>query len=233
MSIHISEEKNDSIHLKGIQAKNDAEIRGLEKPLQHYNFFYNIIGQPNSGKTSLWVNLITTKNKYYYKKFDKIYIFSSSLHTITKRIDLPKDRFFNGLDWNEFESLLNQMKQTEDRILFIFDDVIASIKKNVRPFLNLVYNRRHIGGGCSIILISQVLNKIPLEIRKVASGVFFFNNRNRRELDSLHEDYISYSKEDFDKILKVCFDTKHSFLFIDTTTDSLYHNFNKLNIDFS
>lgn len=228
--MQITETVNTGILLKGVQAKNDCEIKGLEAPLQSYNFFYGIIGGPGSGKTSLWLNLITTKGKYYYKKFDKIFIFSSSIHTITKKIDLEPERFYNGLDWTDFSLLLETIKESEDRVLLIFDDVISSIQKNIKPFLNLVYNRRHIGGGCSLMLVSQVFNKIPLEVRKVMSGVFLFTTRNKRELDSFFEDYISYSRDDFSLILKKCFDTKHSFIYIDTTTDTIFHNFNKLTI---
>jgi hypothetical protein len=228
---NITESINKDITLKKIKMNTDDKILGLEAPLQSFNFMYLFCGKPMSGKTSLMLNLITTKNKYYYQKFDRIEIFSPSLHTIDKGLDLDESRFHDTVDAEILEKILKENDKAKEKILFVFDDVIASISKIREVFIKMVYNRRHLGGGISIILVSQVYNKIPLEIRKACSGIFMFSTTNKREIQSLYDDFISMPKPMFDKILRFVFKSPHDFLYIDTNTDDYYNKFNLLKFD--
>ena len=172
--------------------------------------------------------LINKKSKHtFYKKFDRVYIFSNSLHTISTKIKLPDDRMFNGID--DIENVVNELKQNDFKTLIILDDVISDIKSN-DFFKSLIYNRRHIGGGISIILMTQVYNKLQLDLRKAASHLVMFNSTNKKELISIFEDFVNTKKETFLDVCNYVFDKKHNFLFLDVNNKLFYKNFNLLSI---
>ena len=225
MDIH--EIKNNTYKIEPIHMKNDSLIKGVLPPIPSaYNFYMIICGGPGSGKTCFFLNLINKKSKHtLYKKFDKIYIFSNSLHTIGEKIHLPEDRLQNGI--GNLEAVIEEIKQLDDRVLFVFDDVISSIKDNA-VFMELLFNRRHIGGGVSIVILTQVWNKLPLALRKVATEVVLFNTSNKKEFTSIFDDFVNIKRESFDAIIKYTFDKKHSFLFLDTINKLFYKNFNLL-----
>lgn len=62
------------------------------------HFLMMLIGKPGSGKTTLMQKLINSK-KFYYKKFDKIYIISPSFQKLSINVpDQNKTAQFD-LDW--------------------------------------------------------------------------------------------------------------------------------------
>lgn len=226
----IKEIENPKYKITGYQMKNDAVIAGLDPPLNTYNFFTIVNGGPGSGKTNLLLNLLTKKGKFYNKKFDRIYIFSPSLKTVTREINLPKDRIYETFDLEAIQDIIEieNAEEEPNKILIIFDDMVANLKKNLKPMLQLIYNRRHIGGGVSIIITSQVYNKIPQELRKVATLLVCFKTTNKHEVESIYEDFISIPKNDFDEVLRYSWKNKHDFVIIDANTSDIYKEFNKL-----
>ena len=230
--MQIKEIKNSKIEVEAMRMANDAVIPKVEEPLpDNYGFFMMIIGTPGSGKSTLWLNLITKKSKHtYYKKFDKIIIMSNSLKTITTKINLPEDRFYEGID--ELEELVESLKGTDDKVLLIIDDCVTDLK-SPDYLLKLIYNRRHIAKSISIMITTQVYNKIASGIRKAATDLVLFSTTNKKELDSVYQDFINIPKPDFDKVCRYCFKTKHDFLVYRTAMNEYYHNFNKLELDFN
>ena len=140
--MNIEEIKNNKLKLQEIKMANDCKIKGVESPLpNNYNFFLLVVGAPGSGKSMLWINLISRKEKNtYYKKYDKIFIFSNSFKTITTKIHLPEDRIFNGIV--ELEMVVDSIKDSDDTILIIIDDCVADIK-NESYMLKLIFNRTY------------------------------------------------------------------------------------------
>lgn len=225
----ISEIKNPTYEIEPIKMKNDAFIPGVEPPLpQAFNFMMICCGSPGSGKSTFFLNLINKKSKNtYYKKFHKIFIFSNSLHTISQKIKLPEDRMFQGT--KELPDVIESVKESDDKVLIILDDVISEIKSD-EFFMKLLFNRRHIAGGISIILMTQVWNKLPLPLRKVASHLVLFNSTNKKELTSIYDDFVTLEREVYDQVVRYVFDKKHNFLFMDTANNLYYKNFNLLTI---
>lgn len=241
----ISEQQNPfGLKVEGMKMSTDDCGHKVAPPLQRSNFYYILSGGPRSGKTCLLLNLIKKKNCFYYRQFNKIYIFSNSFHTIKEKLSLPPDHILNGLDVDVLNRIITEEQDEyhkdidEDvppsKLLFIFDDVVSAIQKNMREMLKLCFNRRHIAGGASVILTTQKYNKVPLELRTCATGIFFFNTKNKQEIETLHKEFINLDKHIFQKVLEFVFDEPHNFLFLNLENNNdnmLFKNFNKIVIE--
>ena len=218
----------------------DEKDTTIPKPLpQMLNFFLLICGRPGSGKTSLILNLIAKRGKLYNKKFDRVYIFSPSLMTMKNNPfeDLPENQVYTDLTAGDLEGVLNDIKDTGEKILFILDDVVNDMRKNMEVqniVSKMLMNRRHLagaGGSTSFIITTQVYNKIPAPIRKTASHIIIYHTKNKKELDTIYDELIIIPIKDFYEILKYCFDKKHHFVYIDVNKsyDKMFHKcFNQL-----
>jgi len=234
----IEEIKNDNpkLEIEKIKMSADVENKKIVEPLPNYGFFMCMVAPPKSGKTNLIMNLINKKGKFYYKKFHRVYIWSPSINTIDEEINLAPEKIKQELDIDELSIILLDLKneaiKTKNKIktLFVFDDVISSIKKNVDEFKKMILNRRHYG-PISIILTSQKWNLIPLELRSNISHLVLFNPNNKKEIINLYEEIIHLDKDDFYKILNFVFDKKFNFMFIDIYNKKIYKNFNLLIIN--
>jgi DNA replication protein DnaC len=231
----IKEYENNKIKIHGIKVSNDEVDKSIQKPLMGSinpaNFFCPIIGGPGSGKTNLLQNLLL---KYYKGVFDEIHYFSGSLSTLNEKFlsKLHPDRIYHSLE--ELPDVIEELKDTEYKALIVIDDLVKDINnKEYKPVLTeMILNRRHIANGVSIMMISQKLNMIPLFLRAQASHIIYFNGRNKRENESLYNDYITdIDKDEFDEIIKYVFDEPYSFLYIDKANGKYYKRFNKLELE--
>jgi hypothetical protein len=137
---------------------------------------------------------------------------------------------FNGMD--KLEEILEEIKEDDGRTLIILDDVITDIKSSDDYMLKMIYNQRHMGGGVSIIITSQVYNKVPLAIRKCATELIIFNTTNKKEIESIYNDFVNIDLITFHKLIKYCFkDNIHDFMIIKTSDNTFYHNFNLLQFE--
>ncbi len=211
----------------------------IPKPLpQTLNFFMLIAGKPASGKTSLILNLIAKNNKCYNQKFDRIYVFSPSLTTIKDSPfdDLPENQKYKELTQEDLLLVQSEIENTGEKILFILDDVVNDMKvKGVQTELTkMLMNRRHLagsGGSTAFIITTQVYNKIPAPIRKVATQVVLYSTKNKTEIETIFQELILIPRDDFFSILRYCFDKPHNFIYIDVNKshDKMFHKcFNQL-----
>lgn len=217
----------------------------IPKPLpQILNFFMLVCGRPGSGKTSLILNLICKRGKMFNKKFDKVYVFSPSLLTMKDEPfgELPEEQVHTDLTLENFNRALDEINGTGEKILFILDDVVNDMKKNmaIQTLLSkALMNRRHLagaGGSVSFIITTQVYNKIPAPIRKTASHIILYHTRNKKEIETIYDELIVLPKDDFYEILKYCFDKRHNFIYIDINKsyDKMFHKcFNQLEFNSS
>ena len=88
-----------------------------------------------------------------------------------------------NLDYSVLESVLEDIKDSGEKILFIMDDVVNDMKKmEIQTTISkMLMNRRHLagsGGSTSFIITTQVYNKIPAPIRKTASHIIIYHTKN-------------------------------------------------------
>jgi len=216
----------------------------IPKPLpQKGGFAMLVVGKPGMGKTTLILSLICKKGKAFNRKFDKVYLWSPSL--ITMKDDpfelIPEDQKFEDATFENISDVLAEIKDSSDKVLFVFDDVIADIRGKGKGMVeNLIqkifFNRRHLagaGGSVSIIATSQSYNKIDPKLRKTASHIVFYKNLHKKETESLFDEVILLPKKEYVDTLRFVFNKKHDFLYIDTSQDPdkmLHKNFNQLQI---
>ena len=212
----------------GTPVSNDEKM-DVKSPLPNWGSFSGlIVGQPGSGKTSLLLSLL---KKYYKKRFDRIYLFSGSANTLPDNFldRLNPERIYNNLD--NFEEVIDDIKGSDDKTLIIIDDLVKEIEEKKKPLMSALWNRRHQGGGVSYFVVSQKLNAIPLCLRVAFDAIMFFNITNKKEINSLFDDYITqYDRKEFDDIIKYIVNKKesHPFIFIDKKNGEIYNKFNKL-----
>lgn len=216
----------------------------IPKPLpQQGGFAWLIVGKPRTGKTNLLLNLITKSYKNLNRKFDRVYLWSPSISTIESDPFelLPDDQKYEKLTLDNLQSVLSDIRDSGDKTLFVFDDVIADMRgKGKAQLENLLhkvfFNRRHLsgsGGTVSILATSQTYNKIDPKLRRTASHLTFFENKNKKELETIFDEVILIPKKEFYDVLRYVYDRPFQFLYIDTTLPDdrmMFKNFNQLEV---
>lgn len=221
------------------------------KPLPAKSFAFLIVGQPGSGKSTLWNSLLLshpTKKKpntprFYYKYFDHIWLISPSLQTLPlNKLNLNDDRMFNQYTDELLEDILNEEKDGENlNNLILIDDSVRDLTRS-KILCRTILNRRHCTqnndeegkAGLSIMITSQKYNMIPLALRLNMSNIIVFRSENQRELKSIKEELMGdLTKEQQDELLKIAWKDAHDFLFIDNfkpKKERYYRNFDHIEI---
>jgi GTPase SAR1 family protein len=232
--MHITEQANNEIVLKGTSIANDGIIEGCTSSIPNYWGFQSLlVGGPGSGKTSLILNLL--KNKKCYKhKFDRIYLISGSKATLPEDFisRLDQSRVFDDL--TELQSIIDDVKEANsegEKSLLIFDDVVKELNaaENKPALTQLAFNRRHI--GASLMFVSQKLSMLPTFIRTSSDSIYYYNLSNKKENESLYENFISdLDKDEFKEIIKhiQSYKNRHDFLYLNKVRGEYYRNLNKL-----
>lgn len=232
----IENPNNKKLKITSIKYSSDEIDETIPPPLPSGVFFMMLCVKPKSGKTTFLINLIGKRGKFYNRKFDKVFVFSPSIFSGNLQ-DNPFDALPESQKHTDLENLtevISEIYATDEKILMIFDDIQADLKgETLNTFLDLVNNRRHYtSAGISIILTSQVYNQVPLKVRKGVSHIVFWSSKNKKEIKSLQEEYLSFLTDDkLRELLAYTWQKTHDFLFIDTYASQdnmLYRNFNKL-----
>ena len=234
--------KNDEIPLDIPQFTCDNDAVGTHMnehsvtELMNVYGFLCVIGRPGSGKTSLTISLITQKNpKIYRKTHHHILVLmpQNSISSLKKNPFkvLPEENFYNELNESSITDLFNRIdsysKDGEKTLLFI-DDMTADFKKskNIEIILKrIIYNRRHL--KCNVIITAQSYVNIPLDIRKCISNCILFKPP-KKEMEVLFSELVESKKEIFDDIMRMAYDKKHNFLFINVPSQRMFKNWDEL-----
>ncbi len=234
-------EYDKKIVISGTKFSCDDVDDSIPSPLpKKGGFAMLIIGRPGYGKTSLINSLVCKSGKNFNRKFDRVFIWSPSM--ITMEGDpyemIPDDQKFEEATLENIQEVLDEIKDSGDKVLFIFDDVIADIrgkgKGDIENLLQKIFfNRRHLagyGGSVSIIATSQTYNKIDPKLRKTASQLIQYKPQ-KKEVENIYDDMILIPKKEFLDVLRYIYDKKHNFMYIDTQLPEdkqIHKNFNQL-----
>ena len=77
------------------------------------------------------MNLIAKRGKCFNKKYDTVYLFSPSLCTIEDCPfdDLPEEQKYEDLSEEILLEVLDEIRDSGEKVLFIMDDVVNDMKK--------------------------------------------------------------------------------------------------------
>ncbi len=165
----IREEVLDNpINISKFKFTCDDADDSIPKPLpQQGGFAMLIIGKPRSGKTNLLLNLTTKAHKNFNRKFDKVYLFSPSVNTMENDPFelLPDEQKFEVATQENLLGVLEEIKDTGEKVLMILDDCISDIrgkgKSEIENLLHRIFfNRRILQVKVVVYLLSQQVRRI-------------------------------------------------------------------------
>lgn len=207
----------------------------IEEPLPKAPFFMCIIGSAGSGKTSLAVNLLTSKQAYK-RAFHHVHVVMPprSVESLKRNVFKSHDKMYPELDYGTLDTINSRVMEAAEKkeySMLFMDDVTASLKDNdiQREMKELIFNRRHL--RLSIVLLVQSYNAMPLSIRKTMSHFAMFKPRNKKEYGAIFDEIIFLDKDTADKVMRFVFDEPYSFLFSDVDRGHLYKKFDRIKLN--
>lgn len=201
--------------------------------------FLCVLGRPGSGKTSLTISLITQKTpKIYRKTHHHIIVLmpANSLNSLKENpfAVLPPEQIFNELTDEtiaEIYSMIDANSKKDEKTLLYIDDMTADLKSSkniVMTIKRMIYNRRHL--KCNIIITAQSFSNIPLDIRKNIQSLILFKPP-KKEMELVFEELFESKKNLFVDIMKIAYDAKHNFLFLNIPSQRMFKNWDELVIE--
>jgi ABC-type dipeptide/oligopeptide/nickel transport system ATPase component len=236
----ISEIKNDLPTIKPVKEIMSIYIDGINPNIPNRNgFIYALIGSPGSGKSSLLLSLFRSKN-YYKNKFNHIYLITpeSSFLSVKDHPFENHNKVYHELTSEVLENIYNELVEIKkdcidnnyeiEHACVIIDDYASDLKDKelIKSLKQLLIKSRHI--GCSFIFTLQTYNLFPLVLRKLLTNVSLFKPKNKIELDSVRKELINLNEQDTIELMNYVFSEEYSHLDVDTNTNILRKNFNKL-----
>lgn len=240
MRLTITEEENkpsiqkiDFICDGGIHPKLD-KYDYTKTLFQKHSFTY-IVGRPQSGKSNLLQNFFKKRDmlrKCYHNVFYVCPSSSSLKDDIFNK--LSDEKRFADLTQESLGSILNvcEASTKEEKNMIVIDDCAASLKDNDlrNMFLRLILNRRHIGGGVSVIIVSQSYNLLPLQLRKMLNTLILFKP-TYEELNLINEEIFYQDRKYIKKMMEFFFDQRYNFLTYNLDSGKYYKNFDGVTIE--
>lgn len=231
--MEIKEVLNDKIIHNHIRMATNRPINGNENtPFETYGFALMVCGKPGSGKSSTVFAQLLNRHGLFYKKFERVYIFSPSLNTMEREIKLSPDKIFETYDIEALTNIYQEQKfnnPDQEEALIIIDDMLTEVMADKSAVLQkIIFNRRH--AYISLIFLTQVFNKVPLKFRKTFSDFILFNTSNRKEVASFFEELTQYNPSEYKVIAKTLWRDQHDFIMINVYKDKIFRNFNRVYI---
>lgn len=229
---------HSKIDLKPIKMSCDFPLHPKLEATELTKSFFNktnftlIIGSPASGKTTFAVSFI---KQVYNKVFNNIHVVippSSRASIVNSPFeDLGEDKIHDELDEDTMTYIYEMLKinsEEGETNLLVLDDIQRALKQKdvLRSFKNVVANRRHLKTTTFCIL--QNYNALDKSLRALASNIICFGNLTPSQFESIREEHLNISKEDFLKIRKMAFKEKHDWLLINTETERIFSKFNEI-----
>lgn len=213
----------------------------IPEPLPKSRAFTLLInGPPGCGKTDLLLNLVVShRKKLYNQKFDTVFVISPSQWSTKKDWfgRLPADQRFSELSTETLQKIMDKVFGKGLDVLIIMDDVAGDMEQCVDDLWKFISNRRHLsngneqgqGGSISLILVTQVYNRIPLRLRKLMEHVIMFKPTSMSEWESLYDGVGRFFPRDaWRRLYTTVYRKKYDHLTFDVNQGKLYRNFQPL-----
>lgn len=242
--MEITEEHNKSIpRFEPIKEIMSIRIPDIVDGIPNRNgFIWVITGSGGSGKTSMLLNFFKSKQLYKHKFSNIFYICPQSSYLSVANHPFEKhdsSRIFHELNENVLDDIYNELKDIKrDNVeadksdyqynCVIIDDMADALKdSDIQKKLNqILIKARHL--SCAFIFTLQSYHYFPKILRKQITNITIFKPKNNEEMESIAKEILHMKKDDAAILYDYVFNEPYSHLDIDTLTDILYKNFNKL-----
>jgi hypothetical protein len=224
---YVVTQKSDILYKAPVFLCDHELHKRVTPPLPNSHHFMCITGPAGSGKTSMAIGMLTSK-QCYKKVFHEIHVVMPSHSRASLKDDIFKGhpRCYEELDLTSLAAIQKATAAASKNgkiSLVLLDDVGAALKdKHIqRIFKELVWNRRH--HKTSIWVLAQSYNSLPMPIRKSISHLCMFKPVNRKEADLVFSELAYKKKDDLDDLLWYVYDKPHNWLLLDVAAGR-YHN---------
>lgn len=159
-----------------------------------------VIGSSGSGKTNFLLNLIRTFNG----TFNHIYIYSQAMEPLYEFLSNEIDRSLLTIKYGGLASCRDfGEEQYYGQSLVIFDDMCT--ERDQKCISDLYIRGRKIGGGISLLYLTQSYYKIPKIVRLQCQYIFILKVSGIRDLTMILSEYsLDATKEQLLSMYKQC-----------------------------
>lgn len=253
MQISEIKNKNDIKQLKPIRERQDIYVPGIiDKNISRRNgMCYVLTGSGGSGKSSLLLSMIKSKN-YYKGVFNNIYYFcpACSMDSIENHPFKHHDKVYNELTIENLENIYKDLTEPEvvekkqykdeeelddsesekeiEYSLCIIDDMADMLKEiDIQKYLSkMLIKARHL--KLSFVFLIQSYYYFPKLLRKQITYCSIFKPKNVEEWFSISKELLSMNKDNGLTLYNYIYDEPYSHLDLDTVDNKFYKNFNLL-----
>ena len=216
-------------------------------------FIWVLSGSGGSGKSSMLLNFFKSKRLYKMKFTNIFYICPQSSYLSVSNHPFEKHdqtRIFHELNSDVLDEIYSELKEIKKENAdyvemlangeveegdyqyncVIIDDFADALKDNeIQKKLNqMLIKARHL--SCAFIFTLQSYYYFPKMLRKQITNISIFKPKNTEEWNSITKEILHMNKEDGAKLYDYVYSEPYSHLDIDTLSDTLYKNFNLLEI---
>jgi energy-coupling factor transporter ATP-binding protein EcfA2 len=236
----ISIQKNEEPPLKKpsfvVDGKLHDKLDNYEiTKLMNKHSFTLFLGRAGSGKSTLLISLLQSP-KLFKNVYHTIILFCPPNSRASIKNDfwsvLPEEQIYDELN---IETLTEAYQMAEAnaaegfRTLIVLDDVQKSLKGEAEKLLlHIVNNRRH--AGLSIWMACQTYKSIPRQVRQGLSSLFIFKIQ-KGEMVTIFEEQVEIADSVYKEILDLSYKKPHDFIFIDTNSQNIFVNWDKVIIE--
>jgi len=222
-----------------IRAIDKTITQDPDSALPDLPFSWAIVGQRGSGKTSKLIQLLTHR-EYFFRKFDKIFIVSSTLYTDKKWQDHVNLDKLAGISVEFDEDIILDFAEQAEiaaheglHSCLIIDDFAMELGKS-KALIRTILKGRHI--HLSTFLLTQKFSLLNSAIRNNTECYTLYPTSSARELDFIKKELLEPMLEDKEvrDVINATFKSgdPRSFLFINKRhlikDKQFYHYFNRI-----
>lgn len=154
------------------------------------------VGRPGAGKTSHMMSLFKDK-RCYRKLWNNIILCcpAESLNSLKEGSNIFKDicpsKMYDSIE--DIDIIREQVKffaAHDENSVIIIDDQMSKLKNPSveRVLCDIVANRRHY--RCSVILLSQIYERVPLKVRKLVNTVIVMYRPSKKEMAMMFDELL-------------------------------------------
>lgn len=244
--MQITEEQNTSIpKFEPIKEVMNIHIPDIVEGIPNRNgFIWVLSGSGGSGKTSMLLNFFRSKQLYKHKFSNIWYICPQSSYLSVQNHPFEKhdpSRVIHELNENVLDDIYSELKEIKrenaeaDKEDFQYNCVILDDQADVlkdkdiqKKLSQMLIKARHL--SCVFIFTLQSYYYFPKLLRKQITNITIFKPKNSEEWTSMAKEILHMNKDDAALLYDYVFNEPYSHLDVDTVSDTLYKNFNKLTI---